>query len=154
MSLGLNELRRAEHINHMWFFYYTSNIQQYLPGTNGLSGDSGGYFGQVPASLRHRHWLVIDQLSYILLSAVEDLDHKVHIRPRNLLCYGKLPALFWEYSWYWYWLDIYGVAWISMVAANGLAPWYPWHKLGPWFLTHWGLVTPYGIGDLGQHWFR
>ena len=21
-------------------------------------------------------------------------------------------------------------------------------------LTHWGLVTPYGIGDLGQHWFR
>ena len=20
------------------------------------------------------------------------------------------------------------------------------------FLTHWGLVTPYGIGDLGQHW--
>ena len=21
-------------------------------------------------------------------------------------------------------------------------------------LTHWGLVTPYGVGDLGQHWFR
>ena len=21
-------------------------------------------------------------------------------------------------------------------------------------LTHWGLVMPYGIGDLGQHWFR
>ena len=21
-------------------------------------------------------------------------------------------------------------------------------------LTHWGLVTPYGDGDLGQHWFR
>ena len=21
-------------------------------------------------------------------------------------------------------------------------------------LTHWGLVTRYGIGDLGQHWFR
>ena len=21
-------------------------------------------------------------------------------------------------------------------------------------LTHWGLLTPYGIGDLGQHWFR
>ena len=21
-------------------------------------------------------------------------------------------------------------------------------------LTHWGLVTPYGVGDLGQHWCR
>ena len=21
-------------------------------------------------------------------------------------------------------------------------------------LTRWGLVTPYGVGDLGQHWFR
>ena len=21
-------------------------------------------------------------------------------------------------------------------------------------LTHWGLVTPYGVGDLGQQWFR
>ena len=21
-------------------------------------------------------------------------------------------------------------------------------------LSHWGLVTPYGVGDLGQHWFR
>ena len=21
-------------------------------------------------------------------------------------------------------------------------------------LTHWGLVTPYSSGDLGQHWFR
>ena len=21
-------------------------------------------------------------------------------------------------------------------------------------LTHWGLVTPYGVEDLGQHWFR
>ena len=24
----------------------------------------------------------------------------------------------------------------------------------PTLLTHWGLVTPYGVGDLGQHWFR
>ena len=23
-----------------------------------------------------------------------------------------------------------------------------------WNLTHWGLVTPYGVGDLGQHWIR
>ena len=21
-------------------------------------------------------------------------------------------------------------------------------------LTHWGLVTPYGVTELGQHWFR
>ena len=21
-------------------------------------------------------------------------------------------------------------------------------------LTHWGPVAPYGVGDLGQHWFR
>ena len=21
-------------------------------------------------------------------------------------------------------------------------------------LTHWGLAMPYGVGDLGQHWFR
>ena len=28
--------------------------------------------------------------------------------------------------------------------------------VGAWdfFNTHWGLVTPYGVGDLGQHWFR
>ena len=28
------------------------------------------------------------------------------------------------------------------------------HLLGDNELTHWGLVTPYGPGDLGQHWFR
>ena len=26
-------------------------------------------------------------------------------------------------------------------------------KRNMFFLTHWGLVMPYGIGDLGQHWF-
>ena len=28
----------------------------------------------------------------------------------------------------------------------------PWVNVNK--LTHWGLVTSYGIGDLGQHWFR
>ena len=26
--------------------------------------------------------------------------------------------------------------------------------MGSSSLTHWGLVAPYGVGDLGQHWFR
>ena len=54
-------------------------------GGDELSYGNGGYFGQVPARLRHHHWLVIDQLSCIHLSAVEDLDHKLHIT--------KLPVM-------------------------------------------------------------
>ena len=42
----------------------------------------------------------------------------------------------------------------QLAQANNKAPNY-WPFLRETYdkLNHWGLVTPYGVGDLDQHWF-
>ena len=73
----------------------------HLPGVNGLSNGNGGYFGWVPALLCHHHWLVIDQLSCIPLSAGENLDHKLHIGAHKLPVLWQTSSITLEHSWRW-----------------------------------------------------
>ena len=37
--------------------------------------------------------------------------------------------------------------------CQSFGPWYIWDVLELVLLTHYGLVMPYGVGYLGQHWF-
>ena len=94
----------------------------------------------------------------------------LHVGPMNLAIRGVTwpqwveevaqrpltKVVFWlTSSSYLYLISSYSVATITKI-NNSYFIADTWYLFGNGFvqLTHWGLVTPYGVGDLGQHWFR
>ena len=50
-------------------------------------------------------------------------------------------------------IDLIFYAYVSAMCQPNLA-WIQGFCLSSWPLLHWGLVTPFGDIDVGQHWLR